>query len=111
MSELTYQQAMELRFEMCLKRLVKLRELNAPGLIVANEVAMLLDRCALLYGGTDLWAAIGKRATARTRIAAGYCPECDADKGEVRRIKPGEEWECAECAARLDTEHETEARA
>lgn len=107
MSEMTYQESMELRFDMCLKRLVKLRSFKAPSPIIINEMAMLIDRCALLYGGAELWAQIGKRSTERARLAAGFCPYDDAEEG-VRPLAPGESM-CAKCAAESAAIDETTA--
>lgn len=92
---MTFEAAMDLRFEMCLKRLVKLRELNAPVQLIVKELAMLVERCTLRYGGELLWASIGRSFEARARRAAGFCPGC---KGEIRRLQ-NDGKDCAECEA------------
>lgn len=100
--DMTYAEITDLRFDMCLNRLVKLREFKAPSQIIVNEVAMLFDRCAMRYGGDKLWAEVGRRSVERARVAMGFCPDDDAASGEVRRLAPGET-QCPECIAESAT--------
>ncbi len=61
------------------ERLVKLLKEKAPGVIVAHEIALILE-AGVGYCGSDVLGEFGRLALWGLRLKHGYCTCCERSK-------------------------------
>jgi hypothetical protein len=74
MQQTPLQQACLARLNTCAHRLLRLIELGAPSVIIANEVSMIVRYTAALHGG-GVFESAARSVAQYERWAMGYCRE------------------------------------
>lgn len=87
------------RLRRCCERLAHLIDLNAPDIVVINDLMILIHYSEAAFG-TRLWERLGERSAVVARYGAGLCAECDSalGPGENNPLEP----RCPPCRARLE---------
>jgi hypothetical protein len=78
----TVREAARLRLNNRLERLTRLREINAPTVIIAKEVLLVIDAIWLLDPDA-MSSSLSDREHRRVKTAAGFCTYEMVDCGEL----------------------------
>src|ERR1700680_1353445 len=75
---LPYKKLLKLRLDNRVRRFAKLIEINAPAVVVGNELILVIES-TVAYFGAGVLTAIGHRIVQDQKGKLGYCMSCEGD--------------------------------